>query len=213
MKRITVVGISLLYAANASAASGDFYIAGSVGQTLVAYPGASTDLAISQLKVAGIPVVTGIASSSTRNPWAYRLLMGYRLDDRWAIEGAYTDLGHVKYQASVRTLLGPLFGGEVAGTTTWSITGVGRYPLAEGLNILGKLGVARSKNTSQVTIIPAIVNLNGASDNASRTMLTVGLGIEYELQKNLSVRIDWDRYRTSNMPLMVLTAGCVLSFQ
>lgn len=212
MKRLAFVGVSLLSVTSALAGENGFYVAGSVGQTMVAYPAASSDLAIRQLKVAGIPVVTGVNSSATRNPWAYSLHLGYQLDNRWAVEGGYTDLGHVKYQARVSTLLGTLYGSEVAGTTAWSLVGVGRYPLTDTLNVFGKLGVARSKNTSQVTVLPAVVNMAGASDNAGRTALTFGFGMEYELQKNCAVRVDWDRFRTSNMPLVVISAGVVLRF-
>lgn len=212
MKRYAIAGVCLLVVSGARADESGFYVSGAVGQTLVAYPGASTDLAIRQLRVAGVPVVTGLASAYTRNPWASRLYLGYQFNANWAMEGGYTDLGHVQYKALVSTLLGSLYGGEVAGTTAWSLTAVGRYPLTEELKLVGKLGVARSKNTSQVTVLPAVVSLAGASDNLARTALTFGFGVQYQIAENWELRADWDRFRTSNTPLVVVSAGLTRRF-
>lgn len=214
MERYVFAGICLLCVAGAraEAESGGFYVAGSVGQTLIAYPGVTTDLAIRQLKVAGVPVVTGVASSYTRNPFAYRLYLGYRFNESWAIEGGYTDFGQVQYKALVSSLLGGLYGSEVAGTSAWSLSAVGRYPLTDELKLVGKLGVARSKNTSQVTVLPAVVSMAGASNNLARTALTFGFGVQYQMTDNWELRADWDRFSTSSTPLVIVSAGLMRRF-
>ncbi|MDD2721195.1 MAG: outer membrane beta-barrel protein [Gallionella sp.] len=212
MGRYVVAGVCLLFVSSAQADESGFYVSGAAGQTFIAYPGVTTDLAVRQLKVAGVPVVTGVNSSYTRNPLAYRLYLGYQFDQYWALEGGYTDFGHVQYKALVSTLLGGLYGSEVAGTTAWSMTAVGRYPLTDELKLVGKLGVARSKNTSQVVVLPAVVSMAGASDNLARTAVTFGFGLQYQMTDNWEFRADWDHFRASSTPLVVVSAGLTRRF-
>ncbi|MDP8566791.1 porin family protein [Methylophilus aquaticus] len=105
-------------------------------------------------------------------------LAGYKFNDYFGIEGQYTGIGKVTDNVS----------GSVKADAL-SLTAVGFVPLNDGFNLYGKLGVASTK--SKVS-----GDLPVYSD-ATHTGATYGLGAEYHFDKNIAMRVGWDRYKAA----------------
>jgi len=65
--------------------------------------------------------------------------------------------------------------------TALEIVGVGMYQVAPQLSVLGKLGFANVE-----------VDVAGTSDD--KVELVFGVGAQYDVQRNLGVRVEWQRY-------------------
>jgi OmpA-OmpF porin, OOP family len=76
---------------------------------------------------------------------------------------------------------GLLFDKGGAEVTTMEAVAVGMFPLTNNFSIIGKLGFAMIE-----------VEAGGSSDDS--TDLTYGIGVQYDLGRNLGFRAQWQRY-------------------
>jgi OOP family OmpA-OmpF porin len=107
---------------------------------------------------------------------AYRIFGGYKFHPNIAVEGGYAPLGE---RSSSRP------GGNVtAEANAWDIVGVGSWPLGNNFSILGKLGFYNAE-----------IKLGGlVSGKKTTTDLTYGVGGQYDFNRNLGLRLEWNRY-------------------
>ena len=107
----------------------------------------------------------------------FKLGGGYMFNKNLGVEAAYVDLGKEKFTA-------PGLSGE-AKASGEVIAALGVWPLNEQFSVLGRLG-----------LINATVKVSGggASDSSTDVKLTYGVGGAYNLNKQFSVRLEWDRY-------------------
>jgi OOP family OmpA-OmpF porin len=106
-----------------------------------------------------------------RSSTAGKLYGGYSFDPYLGLEAGYADLG--KFNSA---------DGGVKADGIF-LDAVGTWPLANDFSLLGRVGVFDGK-------------LHGdplGSD--SGTSYKVGLGVQYDLNKNLGLRGEWERYR------------------
>lgn len=68
----------------------------------------------------------------------------------------------------------------------WQVLGVGTMPLSKSVGLFGKLGAYQWGAETNPTIA-------GLSETEPQP--TYGLGLKYDLTRNLSVSGEWDRYR------------------
>ena len=176
---ITLSAASTVFAADDSGA----YILGAVGASKVAIDKASIDDALTSVGV------TGLSSTTDETDTGYKLQLGYKLNQNFAIEGGYVDLGEFTYDA---TFTGGT-GKETAKVDGWNIVAMGILPLGDTYSLLGRLGAIRAK-------VDATASATGpggsALDNAKATKnsFTYGLGVAYNMSKSTSIRLDYDRY-------------------
>ncbi|HEY7238827.1 MAG TPA: porin family protein [Burkholderiales bacterium] len=113
---------------------------------------------------------------------AYRIFGGYKFHPNIAVEGGYSPLG--ESSASVP-------GGNItAEANAWDIVGVGSWPLGNNFSILGKLGFYNAE-----------LKLGGvASGKKTTTDLTYGIGGQYDFNRNLGLRLEWNRYSGVKAP-------------
>jgi OmpA-OmpF porin, OOP family len=125
---------------------------------------------------------------------AWRILGGYQFNRHFAAELGYHNLG----EASAA-------GGALEGTA-WELVGVGAYPIVDKLSVYGKLGVYRGE-------------LEAPGAEETNTDLTFGVGLQYDLLKNVGVRGEWQRYSKMGggnlveTDVDVLSVGVVYRFQ
>ena len=125
---------------------------------------------------------------------AWRILGGYQFNRHFAAELGYHNLG----EASAA-------GGALEGTA-WELVGIGAYPLVDKLSVYGKLGVYRGE-------------LEAPGAEETNTDLTFGVGLQYDLLKNVGVRGEWQRYskmgggNIAETDVDVLSVGVVYRFQ
>jgi OOP family OmpA-OmpF porin len=114
----------------------------------------------------------GAASGCDDKDTAYRIFGGYKFHPNIAVEGGYAPLGEVSG------------GGFKLESNAWDIVGVGSWPLGNNFSILGKLGFYNAE-----------VKLSGpASGKKTTTDLTYGIGGQYDFNRNLGLRLEWNRY-------------------
>jgi len=100
---------------------------------------------------------------------AWRLFGGYRASRNFAAELGYIDLGEMN------------IGGTSANASAWELVGLGIVPLTGQISGYGKLGFYRGQ-------------AKGGGLTERRTDLTFGLGAQYEVSRNVGVRLEWQRY-------------------
>ncbi|HZO00614.1 MAG TPA: outer membrane beta-barrel protein, partial [Burkholderiales bacterium] len=77
---------------------------------------------------------------------------------------------------------GLLFDKDGAEVTSMEVVAVGIFPLTNQFSIIGKLGFAMVD-----------VEFPGGSDDS--TDLTYGIGVQWDLNRNLGFRAQWQRYQ------------------
>jgi OOP family OmpA-OmpF porin len=125
---------------------------------------------------------------------AWRILGGYQFNRYFAAELGYHNLGEASAQA-----------GAIEGTA-WELVGIGAYPVIDKLSVYGKLGAYRGE-------------LEGLGAKETNSDLTYGVGLQYDVLKNVGLRSEWQRYNKmgggafTETDVDVLSAGVVYRFQ
>jgi OmpA-OmpF porin, OOP family len=100
---------------------------------------------------------------------AWRLLGGYRAHRNLALELGYADLGDMT------------IGGNTVNSEAWEVSGLGILPLSEAFSAYGRLGFYRGE-------------ARGGGITENNTDLTFGVGAQYDVNRNIGVRLEWQRY-------------------
>ncbi len=95
---------------------------------------------------------------------------GWQPNPNFAVEGGVASLGHIDNA-----------NGNVTGHATY-LDAVGLLPLGAHFSLLGSVGVAH-------------VNLNTSAGDDSGVGLKLGVGAEYALTRNVSLRGEYENYR------------------
>lgn len=140
------------------------------------YVGGSVGQSKIDCSTGGVPGVSCDDSDT-----AFRVLGGYQFNKYLGAELGYADLGKA-------TISGAGISASVE-AKAWDLVAVGRVPLADKFSLFGKLGMYRADSdlSSNTALIPA------SSD--SNTDVTYGLGAQYDFNKNLGVRAEWQQYK------------------
>lgn len=117
--------------------------------------------------------VVGVATANKAT--VAGILAGYQYNKNLAVEVEYTGVGKVSAP-------GALTGKSDA----LSLSAVGIMPMSDAFSVYGKLGLARTTTTA--TSIPAAVT------GKTRTGLTYGLGLQYNVTPAVGIRAGYDRY-------------------
>jgi OmpA-OmpF porin, OOP family len=128
-------------------------------------------------------------------------LLGYKFNKYLALEGQYTGIGKVTDKVN----------GSAKGDAA-SLTAIGILPLNDEFNLYGKLGVAHTKTTVSSNLAPM--------NDATRNAITYGLGSEYNFNKNVGMRLEWNHYNAAidtvnnkdNVNANVVSVGVVYNF-
>jgi OOP family OmpA-OmpF porin len=132
---------------------------------------------------------SGTSLSCDDKDTAYKIFGGYKFNKNLAVEGGYTPLGEVTAS-----------GGGVnitAEATAWELVGVGMLPLGNNFSIYGKLGFYNGEIELSSNV--------GASGKKTTTDLTYGLGVQFDLTRNLGIRGEWQRYSGIKTPSTAVT--------
>jgi len=192
-----------------SAQAGDWY---ALGMVTHANANLNTAAANSALIGAG---ATGLTSTDKGSSNKWRLQLGYRFNDYFALEGGYIDLGQAKYNASYDSS-GSAAGKFRAGGP--DLLALGMLPVARNLSLFGELGVVDAKVKSQLA---ATAPAAAASDKYSKTEVRpiYGVGAQYDLTDQLGLRVSYervtglgDKHRLGDMDVDMYSAGIAYRF-
>jgi OmpA-OmpF porin, OOP family len=143
----------------------------------------------------------------------FKVYGGYQFTPNLAVEFGYVDLGEVTASGTDSFLGTTSVLIEASGFT---LAAVGTIPLGDRFGLLGKAGFFRwdvdASATSSV--------FGSASDNETGTDLFLGFGGFMNLGKNLSLRVEWERFMdvgdedtTGSTDVDLLSAGIVFRFR
>jgi OmpA-OmpF porin, OOP family len=183
------LAVAVIFGATVSPAmaADSFYAALDVGQTT------GTDICT------GLPAgVSGCKDTAS----LVRVAGGYQFTPMWGAEVSYGDYG----KASAGTGFGLSVDWQLSGL---QISGTGTFPIAPGLSLIGKLGIAQTDLK---------VSGGGTSSTATSTNLAIGVGAQYDFTKNISVRAQYEDLgdvgdsNTGKTKVTLLSAGVVFKF-
>lgn len=205
MKKALMLAAALAAVSNiAAAADFGFYGYGSLGVARVQLDQGANDNGIRSGYGA-----TSVSSSVNENPTAFKLQLGYQFDSTWAIEGGYTHIQKLNYDA-----VGRIGGSNVSFAASdklaiWSAVAAVSLPLgSSGLQATGRLGVASAREELSLSAGGISLPIN----DESKTSLTYGLGLKYNLNQNVSLRADLDHYKAKDDDFNVWSVGAGYKF-
>lgn len=153
----------------------------------------------------------GSSCSSDDKDNGLKVFAGNQFNQNGAIEFGYIDLGKGSISVS---------GPGVGGTATWEATGfnlglVGTLPVNQAFGVLGRIGIFAWNLDFNVN------GLGGsASESASGTDLTYGVGMKYDFNKTTGMRFEWEKFKdvgdqntTGQGDIDLLSLSLVFRFQ
>jgi len=115
----------------------------------------------------------------------FKIFGGYQFSRNWGVEVGYVDFGKAGLSGS---MLGIPFTGDL-GVTALTVAGTGTMPMNESFSLLGKVGMW---NWDAKASVAALGTAGSASD--SGTDLFFGVGLRYNLSKNLGLQLEVEQY-------------------
>ena len=113
---------------------------------------------------------------------AFRVFGGYNFNKNFGVELGYADLGKV-------TVTAPGISGDIK-SSAWDLMAVGTLPIADKFSVYGKLGMYRAETKTSASIS----GLGSGSEKDNNSDVTYAIGGGYDFNKNLGVRVEWQRY-------------------
>jgi len=169
-------------------ANSAWYVGGSLGQSRAA---------IDDKRLARSLTASGAALTSfttDERELGYKLLVGKQLNQYFALEAGFFDLG--KFGFAATTSRNGNLRGE-AGFRGVNLDLVGQLPLTQRLSLLGRVGAQYARTTTHFSgnVLTGVTSPN-AKEN--KTNAKAGLGLEYKLSEALALRGEVERYRISD---------------
>ena len=178
MKKIAIA-VVLLSAVVAPAVAADMYVGVRVGE-------AKTSIDNNTFN-------NGTLDST--NPTGWGVFVGHDFNPNLAIEAEYLNLGEIKG-----------VGGGVK-STSFSVSGVGSFPINEQFSLFGKLGYA---------VITGKPGGSFTGSDKNNRAVTYGLGGQFNVTPAVGVRLGWDRYHFNDTELNgnanLVSIGAVFRF-
>src|SRR5258708_3046063 len=125
-----------------------------------------------------------------------KLFGGYQFNQDWAAEVSYVNLGKFTILANGNISGTPTSGSKSAKPRGISVDAVRTWPITPEFSVLGRIGVFRwtldaSASTSVSNFPPT-----GSRDKATGNSLDFGIGVKYDINKNVDVRAELQRYQS-----------------
>jgi OOP family OmpA-OmpF porin len=146
----------------------------------------------------------GLVVSSSKlddNDTGYKIQAGYKFSENLAVEGGYVDLGRLSLSADLGPQ-GPIVSGHVGADLKaygFNIDAVGILPLGAGFSVFAKAGaiLARTESDISVTASGQGTSVSLDEDDSDTSLApTAGVGLAFDLNDTLSVRLEYERFFT-----------------
>jgi len=177
------IGAALFGASGPARAQAHWYIGVTLG---------ASNANISQEVVAVTGATSTVFLTDSRDP-GFKVFAGYRFNRYFAVEGGYAWLG--EFQATTQ-VTAPTTGALNANIRVIGlyIDAVGMLPVGDRFAAFAKVGWLGSETRtfrSTSGTVTSGLNTNASTDQAN---LSYGLGVQYDLEKNVTLRFVWERY-------------------
>lgn len=186
--KLSLVALAIIASPFALAQDAGWYAGANVGASRATID----DAQITSGLLGNSLTATSIINDDRSN--GYKLYGGYRLNQNFAVEGGYFDLGGFGFNATTAptgTLSGNI---KLRGL---NLDLVGTLPITERFSAFGRIGANYAQARDTFTGTGAVHVLN-ASPSARDTNLKVGLGLQYALTDSLAMRAELERYRIND---------------
>jgi OOP family OmpA-OmpF porin len=141
-----------------------WYIGGSFGQ--------------SEVEIEGC----GAGVTCDEKDTAWRILGGYQINRNFAVELGFHQFGDASATA-------PGIGRLDFEANAFELVGLGAFPLGNQFSIYGKAGLYRGETNVTGTVLGVPVDVK-----ETNTDLTYGIGAQYDINRQLGIRLEWQRY-------------------
>lgn len=137
---------------------------------------------------------TSVAMRKDERDTGYKLYLGKQLNQYFALEGGYFDLGDFSFNAT--TVPAGTLNGNV-GFRGLNLDLVGQLPLSQRFSVFGRVGMQYAKANAHFSgdRLAAMTNPNPTERKLNAK---VGLGLEYKLSEALALRGEVERYRVND---------------
>lgn len=162
------------------------------------------------------------SSEIDKNKLGWKLFAGYQFHKNWAIEGSYVNLGDVTSETIVSAP--PLvtaadqqqFVDDAATVHPYSVDGLvlsgkGILPINDRFSLFAKLGVYRWQADILVECDGCASSVS-SPDSKSGTDITAGFGLEYDINDNIGLRGEYERFATDRHHINLVTGSLVYQF-
>ncbi len=118
------------------------------------------------------------------NPGVLRIAGGYHFSPMLAAEVGYSMFGD-------SVLIGT-GGSATLSASSFQISAVGSFPVSPAFDFIGKLGLSNNS---------ANIDVGGLSASTSQSGLLIGVGAQYHVNSQISIRAQYDNYgKFDNVP-------------
>ena len=205
IKRSTLAIFALAASTTVPAlAQSNLYAVVGVGRSTIDVDGAAVDAFA--IRNGLTTSVTGTDSRST----GWKLQLGAPLNNTWAIEGGYMNLGTARFTNTNNAYTAT--GDKKADLFNLDI--VGKFPLSQSFSLLGRFGVYRWETKSNV---PTSAGMTNTTDNGFDWKF--GAGGQYDFTTSFALRGSFDRFNgigsqnnTGDSKANLLSVDAVLKF-
>lgn len=180
-----LIGSSFVVSNVMAADEAGWYVGASLGRSSIDI---DTNKVVAAAVAAGFATATATADTSDT---AYKLFAGYKVNRNFAVEGGYTDLG----KASISmTTTGPVASiNAEAKATAWEVNAVGILPINENFSVFGKLGYHWDDVKAKAAAISGGAGV-AINKDYSGNDFKFGVGAEYNINRNVGLRLEFERY-------------------
>jgi len=144
-------------------------------------------------------------STGRDNSTAWKAYGGYQFTSIWGAELGYAHLGQFQNSYSL-----PAQNGSGVGTdklSAWSLAGTATWPINQDFALRGKLGLARLRTDYSFSGSGAGSGyVTGDNGSLTKTNLMFGLGAQYNLNRNVALRVDYENFGKVGSPTNNLTS-------
>jgi OmpA-OmpF porin, OOP family len=169
----------------------------------------------------GVDVVD-LTSTLDDSDTGFGLAGGYQLNDHFAVEITYVDLGSVNYQADATVTDGVAQAEAdvrlVSSAQGPALSALGILPIGERFSVFGRAGLSLMNADGTARIA-----LEGVSQRASQSSQksdpVFGVGVDFGVTRHFAIRLAWDRYLdagtedvTGDVDVDLITLGLRVSF-
>jgi len=168
------------------AAAAAWYLGAGAGQSRAKLNDSSINAILT-----GTGATAGATTKDETDP-SYKLFLGYKFNNYFAVEGGYFNLG--EYSFTTTTVPAATLRGSLKNHIGTNVDVLGMLPLADKFSLYGRLGIQASKTTDLFSGA-AVAN---PAPSKNRTDYKLGLGAEFYFTKNFGARGEWERYRVSD---------------
>ncbi|MGH8203122.1 MAG: outer membrane beta-barrel protein [Steroidobacteraceae bacterium] len=183
--------------AAAQAAQPGWYLIGSAGEASASVSQSEMDENLVSIFASGGLDVVDSTSTLDDSDTGFGLAGGYQLNDYFALEFSYVDLGSVDYQATstvtdgtssavIETQLESSANGPI-------VSALGIFPIGERFSVFGRFGFSllNAEGSARITLDGMTQRISQSSQKSDPVF---GIGAEFSMTRHFTLRLAWDRY-------------------